>query len=96
MAKRLTTQAPKAGGRGKSAVKTSAVKTSVVKTSAEKGVSDSLDAHIEAAATLLTLTLDPAWIPTVRANLQTILGQAALVTAFELSDEAEPAPVFRA
>jgi hypothetical protein len=91
MAKRSTTQAPKAGGRGKSAAK-----TSVVKTSAGKEVSDSLDAYIEAAAAMLTLNLDPAWIPTVRANLQTILGQATLVTAFELSDEAEPAPVFRA
>jgi hypothetical protein len=86
MAKRSTTQAPKPGGRGKSAAKTSA----------GNGTVDSLDAYIEAAATMLALSLDPAWIPTVRTNLQTILGQAALVTAFELSDEAEPAPVFRA
>jgi hypothetical protein len=82
MAKRSTTQASKAGGRGKSAAKAS--------------TSDSPDPYIDAAAAMLALSLDPAWIPTVRANLQTILGQCALVTAFELSDEAEPAPVFKA
>jgi len=83
MAKRSSTSKT---GRGKSAAKSSA----------GTEASDSTDAYIDAAAAMLNLSLDPAWIPTIRANLQTILGQAALVTAFELSDEAEPAPVFKA
>jgi 1-carboxybiuret hydrolase subunit AtzG-like len=57
---------------------------------------DSLDDLIVAAAHALALTVDPAWKPAVRANLQVIFAQAALVTAFDLPDDAEPAPIFKA
>jgi hypothetical protein len=57
---------------------------------------DVLDDLIVAAANPLALTIEPAWKPAVRANLQVIFAQAALVTAFELPDDAEPAPIFKA
>jgi hypothetical protein len=57
---------------------------------------DPLDDLIAAAAHALALTVDPAWTPTVRANLQVIFAQAALVTAFDLPADAEPAPIFKA
>jgi hypothetical protein len=54
------------------------------------------DAYIEASAEALRLTVDPAWKETVRANVETIFKMAAAVEAFELPDDAEPAPVFEA
>ncbi len=57
---------------------------------------DELDAFIEAAALALELPLEPEWKPAVRAHLAVTLRLGALVTAFELPDEAEPAPVFTA
>lgn len=55
-----------------------------------------LDAYIDAAAALLAIPLDPAWVASIGANL-TVLGAAAdLVAGFPLPDEAEPAPVFAA
>jgi hypothetical protein len=57
---------------------------------------DPLDALIDAAAGALSLTIEPAWKAPVRANLQVILGQAALFAGFALPDDAEPAPIFRA
>jgi hypothetical protein len=57
---------------------------------------DPLDAMIAAGARALTLTIASAWMPAVRFNLQVILAQAALVAAFELPDDAEPAPIFAA
>ena len=44
---------------------------------------------------LLGLPLDPAWEASIRGHLWVTLRHAALVDAFELPDEAEPAPVFR-
>jgi hypothetical protein len=58
--------------------------------------SSDLDDYIDAAAWSLRLRLDPAWRPTIRANLEVTLRIAALVDEFPLPDEAEPAPVFRA
>jgi hypothetical protein len=58
--------------------------------------SDSLDNFITAAAAALELPLEPAWRPAVKANLAVTLQHAALVAAFPLGDEAEPAPVFKA
>lgn len=55
-----------------------------------------LDAYIDAAARLLGLSLEPAWRLAVRANLEAVLRLAALADSFPLSDEAEPAAVFRA
>ena len=57
---------------------------------------DALDDMIDAAAKALSLKCNPAWMPSIKANLQVILRQAALVDAFALPDEIEPAPVFEA
>ena len=57
---------------------------------------DPLDDFISAAASALDLTIDKAWMPAVRSHLQVTLRLAALVTAFTLPDDAEPAPVFKA
>jgi hypothetical protein len=57
---------------------------------------DPLDDFIDAAARALELPLEPAWRPTVKANLLVTLRQARLVAEFALPDDAEPSPVFRA
>ena len=57
---------------------------------------DELDAFIAASAGALALPVDPAWYPAIRANLEMTFRLAAVVAAFELTDLAEPAPVFRA
>ena len=57
---------------------------------------ETLDSLIEAAAEALALPVDPAWMPSIRANLDVTLKLALLVDAFPLPDEAEPAPVFTA
>ena len=54
------------------------------------------DGLIEAQARALGLALEPSWKPAVRANLDAILRLAAMVEAFPLPDDAEPAPIFRA
>ena len=58
--------------------------------------SDPLDAYIDSAAALLQLPLEPEWKGAVRANLEVTLKLAALVGEKELSDDAEPAPVYQA
>ncbi len=55
-----------------------------------------LDPYILSAAKALELKIDPAWMPSVRANLDVTLKMGALVASFPLADEAEPAPVFEA
>ena len=55
-----------------------------------------LDSYIEAAAFMLGLEIKPDWKASVRANLAVTLQMVALVDAFALPDEAEPAPVFAA
>jgi len=57
---------------------------------------DPLDDFIVAAAAALALPVDPAWRPAVHTHLEITLKHAALVEAFDLPDDAEPAPVFRA
>ena len=57
---------------------------------------DPLLAAIDAGAHMLGLTIDPAWIPSVRANLEVSLRLARLVDEFALPDETEPAPIFTA
>jgi hypothetical protein len=64
-----------------------------VRTSRE---SDHLIDLIDASAKAFELTIEPDWRPAVHANLQVILRQATLFTAFELHDDAEPAPIFKA
>ena len=53
-------------------------------------------AYVDAAAALIELPLDPAHRPGVILNLQRIAEMAALVMAFPLPDDVEPAPVFPA
>jgi hypothetical protein len=55
-----------------------------------------LDDFITASARALGLPVDPAWHPTIHANLEVTFRLVALVTEFKLPDDAEPAPVFRA
>ena len=57
---------------------------------------DALDDLITAAASALGLPLDPAWRPAVRTHLEVTLQQGRLIEDFDLPDDAEPAPVFRA
>jgi hypothetical protein len=57
---------------------------------------DHLTGLIDASGKAFELTIESAWRPAVRANLQVIFGQAALFMAFELADDAEPAPIFKA
>ncbi len=57
---------------------------------------DSLEDFIHAGAKALALPLDPAWMPAIKANLEATMSHALSVTYFELADEAEPAPIFRA
>ena len=57
---------------------------------------EDLDKLIEAGTALLGIPVQTDWLPTIRANLEVTLRLAALVEAFELPDEAEPAPVYRA
>jgi hypothetical protein len=55
-----------------------------------------LEAYIRSAAASLGISLEEAWLPSIRANLAVSLRLASTVAEFELSDEAEPAPVFEA
>ena len=57
---------------------------------------DPLDAFILAAARALDLPAEKAWLPAIKANLRVTLQLAKTVNEFELPDDAEPAPVFRA
>jgi 1-carboxybiuret hydrolase subunit AtzG-like protein len=50
--------------------------------------------YVDAAAALIALPLDPAHRPGVILNIERIAEMAALVMAFPLPDETEPAPVF--
>jgi hypothetical protein len=58
--------------------------------------SDPLDELITASAQLLDLPIKDEWTPTIKANLKVTLDHAARVAQFDLPDDAEPAPVFRA
>jgi hypothetical protein len=57
---------------------------------------DEWNEFIAASARVLALPVDPAWFPAVRANLVVTWRLAGVVAEFELPDDAEPAPVFRA
>jgi hypothetical protein len=57
---------------------------------------DPLDDYIDAVAKALSLPVEPAWKPSVKANLEVSLRLARLVDEFALSDDAEPASVFAA
>lgn len=53
------------------------------------------ETYVDAAAALIGLPLDSAHRPGVVLNVQRIAEMAALVMAFPLPEETEPAPVFR-
>ena len=55
-----------------------------------------LEAYLRSAAAALGVSLEEAWMPSIRANLAVSLRLASTVAEFELPDEAEPAPVFEA
>jgi hypothetical protein len=55
-----------------------------------------LDAYMDAAAAVASITIVPEWRDAVRANLAVTFRLAAMVDAFKLPDEAEPASVFSA
>ncbi|HEY1315397.1 MAG TPA: DUF4089 domain-containing protein [Steroidobacteraceae bacterium] len=57
---------------------------------------DQLDEFIAAAARALEIPLDPEWKPAVKSNLDVTLKHAAVVAEFEMPDDAEPAPIFKA
>ena len=57
---------------------------------------DPLLIAIEAGSKMLGLTIAPDWLPSVRANLEVSLRLAALVDEFPLTDDHEPASIFRA
>ena len=57
---------------------------------------DLLLTAIEAGSHMLGLTIDPSWIPSVRANLEVSLRIAKLVDDFPLPDDHEPASIFKA
>ena len=57
---------------------------------------DPLDDFIAAGARALDFEIDKAWMPAVREHLRVTLRLSALVAAFALPDDAEPAPVFKA
>jgi hypothetical protein len=57
---------------------------------------DAIDKLIDASAVALTLPIDAAWKPAIRANLEVTLRLANIVGEFELPDEVEPAPTFEA
>ena len=57
---------------------------------------DHLDSYISSAVAALGIPIEPAWEPAIRANLDVTFKFAALVGEKELSDDAEPAPVFKA
>lgn len=59
-------------------------------------MSDPLDAHIDVVAKALSLPVEAAWMPAVKANLEVTLRLARLVDEFALPDETEPASVFAA
>jgi hypothetical protein len=59
-------------------------------------MADPLDDYIDAVATALSLPLEDAWRPAVRANLDVSLKLARMVDEFALPDETESASVFTA
>jgi hypothetical protein len=96
--KRKLTRKPKSA-RAKAAGKKKAqpmARAAAKPRAAKPSPPDAIDALVEASAQALALPLDPAWHGGVKFNLQLVLRHAAIVEAFPLADDAEPAPVFRA
>lgn len=71
-------------------------KTQAKKQTKKQTKRDPLDDFIAAGARALDLKIQKPWLPMVRTHLKIILQHGGRVAAFTLSDEAEPAPVYRA
>ena len=54
------------------------------------------DEFVTEAAQAMDIDIRAEWAAEVRGNLELMLRMAETVLAFDLPDEAEPAPVFRA
>ena len=54
------------------------------------------EAYVDHMAAVMAIPIEPAWKPTVVANMATTATIAALVMEFPLDDEIEPATVFEA
>jgi len=54
------------------------------------------DEFVTEAAQAMGIDIRPEWAAEVRRNLELMFRMAATVLAFDLPDEAEPAPVFTA
>ena len=93
-----TTRGVKAGAKSgpKTGAKTTAKPPRGHRQSIKTPPDDFSDALIDGAAQALRLNIDPAWRDGVRFHLRLVLSHAARVDAFELPDDAEPAPVFHA
>jgi Protein of unknown function (DUF4089) len=59
-------------------------------------MSDDLDAWLDANAALLGIPVQPEWRDAIRLHLRLTRDLAGRVMEFPLSDEADPAPIFRA
>ena len=57
---------------------------------------DPLDDYIDVVAGALDLSIEAAWKPAIRANLDVTLKMARVVQEFPLPDEIEPASVYEA
>jgi Protein of unknown function (DUF4089) len=57
---------------------------------------DPLAALVAAGAAALALPIDKAWRVSVQRNLEVILKHAERVDQFQLPDDVQPGPVFRA
>lgn len=53
-----------------------------------------IDDYIDAASEMLAITIEEAWRPAIRFNLEVTFRFARIVDEFPLLDETEPASVF--
>jgi hypothetical protein len=84
---------PKRGGKTKAI---SSKTSSKRRAPAAAKPADAVDGLVAASAQALGLNIEPAWYNGVKFNLQLILRLGAMVDAFPLPDDTEPAPVFHA
>jgi hypothetical protein len=59
-------------------------------------MTDQADAMIEARAKELGIPIDKRWAAEIKTQLEVSLLHAAAIAEFPLSDDTEPAPVFKA
>ena len=52
--------------------------------------------YVTSSAKALGLSLEPSWKEGASQNIETIFKLAAALEAFELPDDIEPAPIFKA